>query len=170
MMMDSAMKTSTGRRRLRGFTLIELVVTLAIVAVLALFTVQVAEVAVQRADEAELRRALREIRDAIDAYKTASNEGRIARANLNASGYPPSLAVLVEGVEDAKDPKKAKIFLLRAIPRNPLDTSGAPDAADTWGKRAYASEAADPQQGEDVFDVYPLSSLTGLNGVPYRKW
>jgi len=153
----------------RGFTLIELLVTLAIVAVLALFTVPVAEVAVQRADEAELRRALREIRDAIDAYKTASDEGRIVRT-VGASGYPKDLAVLVDGVEDAKDPKKAKIYFLRRIPHNPMDAGHADDPAASWGKRAYASEAADPQEGDDVYDVHVRSDTLGLNGVPYRKW
>jgi len=139
------------------------------VAVLALFTVPVAEVAVQRADEAELRRALREIRDAIDAYKTAGDEGRILRT-VQTSGYPKNLAVLVDGVEDVKDPKKAKIYFLRRIPRNPLDASQAEDPADTWGKRAYASEPSDPQEGDDVYDVFAPSGATGLNGVPYRKW
>ncbi|MBW8829982.1 MAG: type II secretion system protein [Burkholderiales bacterium] len=153
----------------RGFTLIELLVTLAVVAVLALFTAQVAEVAVQRASEAELRRALREIRDAIDAYKTAGDEGRITRT-LQSSGYPKTLALLVDGVEDAKDPKKAKIYFLRHIPRNPLDTSQAEDAADTWGKRAYSSEPSDPHEGDDVYDVFAPSDAIGLNGVAYRKW
>lgn len=153
----------------RGFTLIELLVTLAIVALLALFTVPVAEVAVQRANEAQLRHALREIRDAIDAYKTAGDEGRVARP-LQSHGYPRTLAELVDGVEDAKDPKKGKIYFLRRIPRNPLDASGAQDAADTWGKRAYASEPSDPQEGDDVYDVFVPSAGTGLNGVPYRQW
>ena len=158
-----------GRMGTRGFTLIELLVTLAIVAVLALFTVPVAEVAVQRADEAELRRALREIRDAIDAYKTAGDEGRIVRT-VGASGFPKDLAVLVDGVEDAKDPKKAKIYFLRHIPRNPLEPGHADDPAATWGKRAYASDPADPQEGDDVYDVFVPGTGVGLNGVPYRKW
>jgi len=153
----------------RGFTLIELLVTLAIVAVLALFAAPVAEVAVQRSDEAELRRALREIRDAIDAYKTASDEGRIVRT-VQSTGYPRSLAVLAEGVEDAKDPKKAKLYFLRRVPRNPMDTSHAEDPAETWGKRAYASDPADPQEGDDVYDVFVPGTGVGLNGVPYRKW
>lgn len=154
---------------MRGFTLIELLVTLAIVAVLALFTVPVAEVAVQRTQEAELRHSLREIRNAIDAYKTASDEGRIARS-IQSSGYPKSLEQLVEGVEDARDPKKAKIYFLRRIPRNPMDIDGAAEPADAWGKRAYASEPDDPEEGDDVYDVFVPSPAVGLNGMPYNKW
>lgn len=157
------------RGEARGFTLIELLVTLAIVAVLALFTVPVAEVAVQRTQEAELRHALREIRTAIDAYKMASDEGRIARS-IQSSGYPKTLAQLAEGVEDARDPKKNKIYFLRRVPRNPLDASGAAEPADTWGKRAYASEPDEPKDGDDVYDVYAPSTTLGLNGVAYNKW
>ena len=157
------------KRRMQGFTLIELLVTLAIVAVLAYFTVPVAEVAVQRTQEAELRHALREIRHAIDAYKTASDEGRIARSPQS-SGYPRTLEQLVEGVEDAKDPKKNKLYFLRRIPRNPLDEKAGTDPAESWGKRAYASEPNEPQEGDDVYDVYARSTATGLNGVPYNKW
>lgn len=152
-----------------GFTLIELLVTLAIVAVLSLFTVNVAEVAVQRSAEAELRHALREIRDAIDAYKTATDEGRILRT-AQSSGYPKSLEVLVEGVEDAKDPKKSKIYFLRRIPRNPLDADPSSEPAATWGKRSYASEPTSPQEGDDVYDVFVPSEAVGLNGVPYKQW
>jgi general secretion pathway protein G len=154
---------------LHGFTLIELLVTLAIVAVLAWFTVPVAEVAVQRTQEAELRHALREIRTAIDAYKTASDEGRIQRT-VQSTGYPKNLTQLVEGVEDARDPKKSKIYFLRRIPRNPLDDTQSGDPADTWGKRSYASEPSDPQEGEDVYDVYAPTATVGLNDVPYNKW
>ena len=86
------------------------------------------------------------------------------------SGHPKSLEILVEGVEDAKSPKRSKIYFLRRIPRDPmaLDTRSA--AADTWGKRAYKSPPDDPQEGDDVYDVYSLSKKVGLNGVPYREW
>jgi general secretion pathway protein G len=156
-------------RRCAGFTLIELLVTLAILAVLAMFAVPVAEVTVQRANENELRRALREIRDGIDAHKLAYDEGRIQRS-VQATGYPKTLDVLVEGVDDVKDPKKGKIYFLRRIPRNPMSDDLSDDPAATWAKRSYASEPAEPREGDDVYDVIAPSDVMGLNGVPYRKW
>jgi general secretion pathway protein G len=152
-----------------GFTLIELLVTLAIIGVLASVTLPVAQVAIQRSQEQELRYALREIRHGIDAYKRASDEGRIPK-QAGTSGYPKDLDILVEGIPDQRDPKRNKIYFLRRVPRDPLnpDTNGTEAAS--WGKRSYASEAADPQEGDDVYDIYSKSSKIGLNGVPYRKW
>ena len=89
----------------RGFTLIELVITVAIVALLASVALPVSELAVQRTKEQDLRRTLRQIREAIDAYKQASDEGRIKKS-VGDSGYPKKLEELAEGVEDQKSPKK----------------------------------------------------------------
>lgn len=153
----------------KGFTLIELLVTLAITALLATMVVPLAEKSAQRQREQELRRALREIRGAIDAYKRATDEGRISRP-IDSTGYPSSLEVLVDGVQDARDPKKRKIYFLRRVPRDPLHTDYSVHDAETWGKRSYASEASDPQEGADVYDVFSKSGSTGLNGIPYRRW
>ena len=153
----------------RGFTLIELVITLAIVALLASVAAPLADLTVQRVKEHELRRALRDIRDGIDAYKQASDDGRIVK-KPGESGYPRKLEDLVEGVEDLKSPKKDKMYFLRRIPRDPLATEGELTAAQTWGKRSYASPPDEPKEGDDVFDVYTLSSGRGINGRPYREW
>lgn len=152
-----------------GFTLIEMMVTLAIIAVLATLVVPVAQVSVQRAKEQELRLALKEIRNAIDAYKQASDEGRITR-DSNATGYPATLQVLVDGVDDGQKSKRQKIRFLRRLPRDPLFPDSSVDAAQTWTLRSYASEAGEPKEGADVYDVYSRSPQLGLNGVAYKVW
>ncbi|HSV79869.1 MAG TPA: type II secretion system protein [Ramlibacter sp.] len=151
-----------------GFTLIELVVVVAIVGVLALAVFPLADVVAHRAREAELRMALRTLRDAIDTYKKASDEGRIAKS-ADATGYPASLDALVSGVADARKPG-ARIYILRKLPRDPMSPDSSVPAADTWGKRSHASPPDAPEEGQDVFDVYSRSQATGLNDVPYREW
>ena len=155
--------------RTRGFTLIELLVTVAIVGLLATLALPMTELAVQRSKEQELRLALREIRTGIDAYKKAWDEGHIQKG-LDDSGYPKTLDVLADGVEDFTNPKRVKMYFLRRIPRDPLVRDTRSPAADTWGKRSYKSPPDDPQEGDDVYDVYSMSKGVGLNGVPYREW
>jgi len=145
----------------KGFTLIELMITVAIVALLASIGLPMAELAVQRGKEQDLRRGLREIREAIDAYKRAADEGAIEK-KANATGYPPTLAALVEGVEDKKN-QGQKVFFLRRLPEDPV-------AKKPWGLRSYASTAADPQPGADVYDVFSISEEKGMNGVAYKEW
>lgn len=156
--------------RLRGFTLVEMMVTAAIVAVLASAALPLAQVTVQRAKEQELRLALREIRTAIDAYHDAVLEGRVA-APARAAGYPPSLQVLVEGVADATSlEQRGRLRFLRRVPRDPFAADPTQAAEETWGLRSHASSADDPREGEDVYDVYSQAPGTGLNGIAYANW
>lgn len=157
------------RCRPRGFSFIELMATLAIMAALLLIAVPSARLVTQRHREAELRSALATIRGGIDQYKKAVELGRIP-AKSGESGYPPDLAVLTEGVEDASIPGREKIYFLRRLPPDPFHpgTNAAPE--DTWGLRSYESPPDEPSAGDDVFDVYSTASGTGLNGIAYKDW
>lgn len=158
----------------KGFSLIELIVTLAIVAILASVAMPLVSVTAQRSKENELRTHLRQIREAIDAYKKAADEGRVKK-DIDETGYPPDLEILVEGAEDLKDPDKKKIKFLRRIPHDPM-MSHAPESEfsitqdNEWGLRSYESSADKPSAGKDVYDVYSLSPQVGTNGIPYAKW
>ena len=155
-----------------GFTLIELIVTVAIVALLASVAMPMLQMSVQRNKEIELKANLRQIREAIDAYKNAVDEGRIKK-NIEETGYPPNLEILVNGVVDEKDINKNKLKFLRKIPLDPMTKAAdknTDDLPNNWGLRSYASDANDPEQGADVYDVYSLSQQMGINGIAYAKW
>lgn len=163
------------RRLLKGFTLIELVVTVAIVGVLASAVLPVLQLSVQRVKENALRANLREIREAIDAYKKLADvENGPIKKIVGQTGYPPNLDVLVEGVIDEKDPNKRKIRFLRRIPLDPMQpvnqVNNTNGIISNWGLRSYASEVNDPREGDDVYDVYSLSKQVGINGLPYANW
>ena len=155
--------------RQAGFTLMELVVTLALLGLLAMLAAPLAEVTVQRSREQALREGLREIRGAIDRYKAAADRGLIKRETGD-SGYPPSLQVLVEGVPNQKSPSDEKLYFLRRLPRDPFAAGNAQAGAEGWVLRSYARAPDSPSAGADVFDVATSASGTGLNGVPYRDW
>jgi general secretion pathway protein G len=155
--------------RARGFTLIELVVTVAIIGVLTGAAMPLVQLTAQRERESELHQSLRILRKAIDAYKEAADAGRV-RLEVGDTGYPPSLQTLVDGVEDIQSEKKVMMYFLRRLPRDPLFPDSSTGAAETWGMRSYKSPPQDPQPGDDVFDVYSLAAGKGLNGVAYHDW
>jgi general secretion pathway protein G len=156
-------------RRARGVTLIELVITVAIVGILAAMAMPLKEMVVKRGNERDLRNALREIRGALDAYKRAVDEGKV-KHSMGDSGFPRTIDELATGVEDISSPERQKLYFLRRVPRDPMHLDPTLPAAQTWGKRSYASGPDEPREGRDVFDVYSLSAARGLNGVSYRDW
>ncbi|MDO9236952.1 MAG: type II secretion system protein [Aquabacterium sp.] len=166
---DRIMVKAFALRTHAGFSLVELLVVVTIVAVLATIGLPLAELAHRRTNEEELRQSLREIRSALDAYKKAADQGHITK-QVDASGYPPNLDALVAGVTDAQSPRGQKLFFLRRLPRDPFAHDDILSSADTWGVRSYASTSEDPKSGADVFDVFSKSTDKGMNGVPYRKW
>ena len=166
------------RKAERGFTFIELMITLSILATLAMVAAPMAQVALQREREHQLRAALIEIREAIDAYKRAADNGRIKLA-MGESGYPKKLEDLVTGVPDQRSPRKQNMYFLRRIPRDPFAPADANSggngfassaSAGGWAVRSYASPPDNPTEGEDVFDVSSRSRIMGLNGIPLKQW
>lgn len=154
--------------RLRGFTLIEMVVVVLIVSILASAAMPLAALNKRRTKEAELRQSLRVLRTALDDYKRAWDLGRIEK-KLDESGYPPTLDVLVNGVKDATSTKGHRIYFLRRLPRDPFADASLP-ASQTWGVRSYASPPDAPAAGADVFDVFSTREGEGLDGTPYWQW
>jgi general secretion pathway protein G len=155
--------------RKKGFTLIEMLVTLTILAILAVAIMPLAKTAVKREKEVELRRNLRLVREAIDAYKKLADEKKI-EVEEDSEGYPPDLETLVNGVEikaadeGGKQGKKI-IKFLRRIPLDPMTNSYE------WGLRSYQDDSDSEDWGEEnVYDIYTKSQATALDGTKYRDW
>lgn len=155
--------------RRHGFSLIELLVVVAIMALLASIGFPLADLSHRRTQEEELRRALRDIRSALDQYKQMVDSGLIARP-AGGSGYPPSLKVLVDGEVNAQTPNGSRIYLLRRVPADPFAPDPAEEPDKMWGIRSYDSPPHDPRPGRDVYDIHSKAAGTGLNGRPYRSW
>lgn len=154
----------------KGVSLIELLVTITILAILASIVIPFTQMTVKREKEVELRRNLRTIRTALDAYKHAWDDGKIIKL-AGESGYPPDLLILVDGVEDATSPEFGKkLKFLRRIPRDPMDPDRTSSAEETWGLRSYDSDADSPREGDDVFDVRSNSEEIALDGTAYSSW
>ena len=152
----------TRRRRQAGFTLAELVMVAALIALLATIVLPVAKFTVKRRKEAELHLALRQMRTAIDDYKRLSDQGMIP-IKLGSEGYPPDLETLVEGVQLVGQDIKRKF--LRRIPMDPMTHST------DWGLRCYED---DPDSTswcrKNVWDVYTKYEGKALDGTEYKDW
>jgi general secretion pathway protein G len=146
----------------QGFTLAELVMVVALIALLSTMVLPVAKFTVKRRKEAELRLALRLMRNAIDEYKRLSDQGQIP-ITVGGEGYPETLEVLVEGVDLVGQETKRKF--LRRVPFDPMT------GEQEWGLRSYQDDADSfSWGGENVYDVYSLSEGTALDGTEYKDW
>jgi general secretion pathway protein G len=174
-------------RQRKGFTLSELLVSAAILAILAGVAIPLAKIAVKREREIELQRSLRLIREAIDEYKRLADEKKIDVED-GSDGYPVNLEILIKGVQlkdggqgstQSQGPERTQgskktqsstggsriIKFLRRIPKDPMTNSfdwqlrSSQDAFDSssWG-------------GQNVFDVYTKSNKTALDGTKYKDW
>ena len=151
-------RSDTGR--MRGFTLIELIVAITILLILTGMAVPLARVSIKRERERDLRRDLWMMRDAIDRYKDAADRGAF-QTKVGSEGYPPDLDTLVNGV----DVGGKKLKFLRRIPIDPM--TGNTD----WGLRSMQDDPdSDSWDGNNVFDVYTKSEGTALDGTKYKDW
>jgi general secretion pathway protein G len=144
----------------RGLTLVELIVTVAILAILAAGAAPIARYKVKRDKERILRYDLWTMRDAIDKYKDAADRGAF-QTKVDSQNYPPDLETLVNGV----DVQGKKVRFLRHIPNDPM--TGKPD----WGLRSMQDDpTSDSYGGQSVFDVYSKSPGVALDGTKYSDW
>ena len=149
------------RRAQRGFSLAELVMVVALIAVLSTMVLPVAKFTVKRRKEAELRLALRQIRTSVDEYKRLSDQGLIP-VKIGGEGYPETLEELVEGVEIVGQESKRKF--LRRIPVDPM-------THEDWELRSYQDDAdATSWGGENIYDVRTSSEGVALDGTKYAEW
>jgi general secretion pathway protein G len=147
---------------MRGFTLAELVMVVALVAIMAAVALPTARFTIKRQRESELRLALRQMRTAIDDHKRLADQGMI-QVKLGTEGYPKELEELVEGVSVVGQINKRKF--LRRVPLDPMTGKAE------WGKRSYQDDFDSTSWGgQNVYDVYSLSEATALDGTKYKDW
>lgn len=136
-----------GRRRTAGFTLLELIVVIAVIGILAAIAMPALKNVPRRATESVLKNNLRTMRDVIDQYM--GDKGN----------YPPSLEALVdEGY-------------LRKVPNDPITKSN-----DTWllvfeePSDEESGGGSDDEAAPGIIDVHSGSELLSLDGTPYSEW
>jgi general secretion pathway protein G len=163
-MIEMTLALRMRRREALGLTLLELVVTIAILSILAAMVLPIAKVTLKREKEMELRRVLRIMREGIDEYKKYSDAGLIQKKGLTSFGYPEDLEILVEGVSQVGAIDK-KLRFLRRIPIDPMTGEAV------WGMRSVQDDPDSTSYGgQNVFDVYSLSPGTALDGTEYSDW
>jgi general secretion pathway protein G len=130
--------TKTGNR---GFTIIEMMVVLALIVILASLAMVQYRRTIIYSKEAVLRDDLTKMRDAIDQYYADKNE------------YPPTLSAL------------ASEGYLRDIPKDPITESNS-----TWQEVPAEPDSSNPTAGPGVYDVKSGADSTALDGTRYSEW
>jgi len=181
----------------KGFTLTELLVAAAILALLAGLAMPLAKIAIKREKEIELQRGLRLIREAIDEYKRLADDNKID-IEEDSDGYPAKLEILVKGVElkaggqgSAQVPgsgqgsvrgqssgltqgskrsqsSSGENKIIKLLRRIPKDPM---TNTFDWGLRS-SQDAFDSTSwgGQNVFDIYTKSNKTAIDGTKYKDW
>ncbi|MCA1558609.1 MAG: prepilin-type N-terminal cleavage/methylation domain-containing protein [Acidobacteria bacterium] len=155
----------------KGFTLLELVITLFILAIMTLGALPLVQTAVRRQRETRLREALREMRGAIEQFHRDAIGGPCAPAGGATQGAVPGEGQPGLGGDgrNATDVSgtlstKKKVYL-REIPVDPM--TGKRE----WNLRSlYDNKESTSWGGENVFDVRSQSTATALNGEKYNEW
>jgi general secretion pathway protein G len=150
-----------------GLTLLELIISCAILLILSSAALPIARWTAYRERERELRRDLLQMRQAIDRYKDLADRGMIRVDNMT-GGYPADLDTLVKGVPltgIASGSQGKKIHFLRRIPVDPMTKEA------NWGLRSVEDDPDSTSWGgKDVFDVYSQSTGTAMDGTKYSDW
>jgi general secretion pathway protein G len=134
-------RRSLGEGGQSGFTLVELLVVLALISILASMAVVQYRNGVRHSQESVLRTDLFRMRDAIDQYYADKNK------------YPASLDTLVSD------------GYMRQIPQDPLTQS-----ADTWQTIPAEPDPSNPTAEPGIYNVKSGATGTGLDGTSYADW
>ncbi len=164
--MSSYLKTGIKQKQSRfGFTIIELIIVIAIISTLAVVAIPMVETSVKREREIILKRSLRELRTAIDDYHDFVIKNKIQH-DEETYGFPEELEILVKGIEYRDSKNKAKIRkFLRRIPADPMTRSIE------WGLRSYQDKRKSTHWGgENIWDIYSKAEKKALNGSYYKEW
>lgn len=124
----------------RGFTFMELLIVMTVIAILATVAIPVYNTHIRRAKEVVLQQNLYEMRRAIDNYTVDKEQAPQSLQDLVSAGY------------------------LRAIPVDPLTKS-----ADTWVTE-MESEPPGPDVPAGIKDVRSGAEGVGTNGIPYSQY
>jgi len=157
------------RKSQAGLTLIELIVAFTILLILTTMAVPMTRYQIRRQRERDLLNDVREMRTAIDRYKDQCDDGKIQSTGPDTYCYPPTLEILVDGVQMNNKisglGQSSKIRFLRKIPKDPM--TGDTD----WGKRSMQDEPTSTSWGgQNVFDVYSKTTDKASDGTPYSEW